>query len=67
MSIYVRYPAIQTEFSVNMLFWKIRVTRVQQKIFDRGFSVPAKHFDPVGRYGLRLRANYAIDYNPKLY
>jgi hypothetical protein len=48
-------------FSVNTLFWKIRVTRVQQKIFDREFSVSAKHFRPVGRCGRRLRANYAID------
>jgi hypothetical protein len=34
---------------VNMLFWKIRVTRVQQKIFHREFSVPAKHFGSIGR------------------
>jgi hypothetical protein len=33
-------------FSVNTLFWKIRVTRVQQKIFRREFSVPVRHFEP---------------------
>jgi hypothetical protein len=54
-------------FSVNTFFWKIRVTRVQQKIFHREFSLPAKHFRPVGRCGSRLRINYAIDYIPKLY
>ncbi len=53
--------------SVNTPFWKIRVTRVQQKIFHREFSVPAKYFEPVGRCGWRLRAKHAIDYKPKLY
>jgi hypothetical protein len=38
-------------FSVNILFWKIRVTRVQQKIFHRDFSVSAKHFRPAGHRG----------------
>jgi hypothetical protein len=33
-------------FSVNTLFWKIRVTRVQQKIFDCEFSVPVRYFEP---------------------
>jgi hypothetical protein len=36
---------------VNTLFWKIRVTRVQQKIFHREFSVLAKHFERSGAAG----------------
>jgi hypothetical protein len=38
-------------FSVNTPFWKIRVTRVQQKIFHREFSVSAKHFGRSGPAG----------------
>ena len=33
-------------FSVNTLFWKIRVTRVQQQIFHREFSVSVRYFEP---------------------
>jgi hypothetical protein len=33
-------------FSVNTLFWKIRVTRVQQKIFLCEFPLPIRYFEP---------------------
>jgi hypothetical protein len=32
--------------SVNTLFWKIRVTRVEQKFFHREFSLSVKDFEP---------------------
>jgi hypothetical protein len=40
---------------VNTLFWTIRVTRVQQKIFIANFSLPAKHLGSAGALGLRLK------------
>jgi hypothetical protein len=52
-------------FSVNTLFWKIRVTRVQQKIFHREFS-SAQVVRAEPGISLRLRYNYPIDYISKV-